>query len=457
MLEQLQSSQSSTPKELRVLACAYACSPGGSAEAFGGGELVLGWNLVKQLGRFHQVAVLTATPNRANIESALSREPLPTVQFHYFDLPSWMTFLRGVQGGIQMYAYLWQVKAYFVARRLHREHSFDVFHHITYANDWMASFIGALLPVPYIRGPGGGAHRTPRELLAEYSIGGRIFERLRAAGQWIFRHDPFFVAGQRRARGLLVCNREALEAVPRKWRAKTSLFPVNGVSADDLRRFPLDLGRNGTFRVLTAGKLLRIKGNALALRAFRQFAARHSDAELVIVGDGPELSALRRLAGDLEQTHQVRFEDWMTHEKLLSQMCASDVFLFPSLRDGGGAVVVEAMAAGKPVVCLDLAGPGLHVTPECGMKITPSSPEGTVLEMAATLERLYQNKELRARMGQAARKRGEEHYHWDRLGEHLQEIYQKAFAQVVRPSHSGLSSDERDSPHPLAPPSVCGK
>ena len=422
--------------KLRVLACAYACSPGGSGEAFGGGELILGWNLVKQLARFHDVVVLTSTPNRASIESAIQQEPLPTVQFHYFDLPSWMAFLLDIQGGIQLCAYLWQMKAYFVAKRLHRELPFDVFHHITYANDWMASFIGALLPVPYIRGPGGGAHRTPRKMLAEYSLGGRIWEQLRAAGQWIFRHDPFFVASQRRARALLVCNREALEAMPQKWRAKTSLFPVNGVSSEDLKRFPSVHTRNGAFRVLTAGKLLRIKGNALALRAFRQFAARHSDAQLVIVGNGPELSELRRLAGNLEQTRQVRFEDWMTRKELRCQMSASDVFLFPSLRDGGGAVVVEAMAAGKPVVCLDLAGPGLHVTPECGIKITPSSPENTVREMAATLERLYQDKELRRRMGQAARKRGEECYHWDRLGEHLQEIYQKTFAEVASRPHS---------------------
>src|SRR5260370_28570115 len=82
-----------------------------------------------------------------------------------------MAFLRGIQGGIQIYAYVWQVKAYFVARRLHRRFPFDIFHHITYANDWMASFIGALLPVPYVRGPGGGAHRTPRELLQEYTVG----------------------------------------------------------------------------------------------------------------------------------------------------------------------------------------------------------------------------------------------------------------------------------------------
>jgi glycosyltransferase involved in cell wall biosynthesis len=340
-----------------------------------------------------------------------------------------MAFLRGIQGGIQVYAYLWQLKAYFVARRLHRELQFDAFHHITYANDWMASFIGALLAVPYIRGPGGGAHRTPRELLAEYSIGGRIWEQLRTAGQWIFRHDPFFVAGQRRARALLVCNREALEGIPKEWRAKTSLFPVNGVSSDDLNLPGSEETCGRSFRVLSAGKLLRIKGYGLALRAFKQFAVRHADAECVIIGNGPELPRLRRLVDELGLHRQVRFEDWMARQKLLSHMLASDVFVFPSLRDGGGAVVVEAMAAGKPIVCLDLAGPGLHVTPECGMKITPCSPDHTVREMASALEHLYQDKELRVRMGRAARKRAEECYHWDRLGERLQEIYRRAFVR----------------------------
>ncbi len=408
---------------LRALVCAYACSPGGSAEAFGGGELVLGWNMVKQLGRFHEVEVLTSTQNRANIESALPREPLPTVLFHYFDLPSWMAFLRGIQGGIQIYAYVWQVKAYFVARRLHRRFPFDIFHHITYANDWMASFIGALLPVPYVRGPGGGAHRTPRELLAEYSFSGRMWERLRAAAQWICRHDPFFVAGQRRARALMVCNREALEAIPQEWRAKALLFPVNGVSSEDLDQPRPEETCNGSFRVLSAGKLLRIKGYGLALRAFKQLAARHSSAEFVIVGNGPELPRLHGLVDKLGLRDQVRFVDWMARRQLLTQMYASDVFLFPSLRDGGGAVVVEAMAAGKPVVCLDVAGPGLHVTPECGIKITPNSPEHAVQALAAALERLCHDTELRLRMGRAARTRAQECYHWDRHGERLQEIY----------------------------------
>jgi glycosyltransferase involved in cell wall biosynthesis len=106
-------------------------------------------------------------------------------------------------------------------------------------------------------------------------------------------------------------------------------------------------------------------------------------------------------------------------------MRSCDVFLFASLRDGGGLVVVEAMAAAKPVICMDLGGPGLHVTEECGIKVPAHSPDEAIELMAQALERLYQNIELRVKMGQAARTRAERVYSWDQLGERLLQIYKE--------------------------------
>ena len=414
--------------KLRVLACAYACLFE-SGVRIKGGEAILGWNLVQQLARFHDVWVLTSAQNRASIELALRQEPLPRVRFHYLDLPRWLEPMQRYQGSVQLYAYCWQVKAYFVARRLHQQFRFDAFQHITYANDWMASFIGALLPIPFIRGPGGGAHQTPKTMLGEYSLRSRLWERLRRSGQWLFRHDPFFFIGQRRARAILVCNREAFEAIPQELRSKAFLFPVNGVSESGLT---LNVPRGqvgGKFRILSAGKLLPLKGFTLVIRAFKAFVERQAvnrpgaHAELTIVGEGPERSRLEALVDQLELQKQVRFEEWMLHEQLLQKMVSCDVFLFPSLRDGGGAVVVEAMAAGKPVICLDVAGPGMHVTIGCGIKVAPKSPEWVVSQMAIALERLYSDGELRLKMGRAARERAKSEYYWDRLGERLVEIY----------------------------------
>jgi glycosyltransferase involved in cell wall biosynthesis len=129
------------------------------------------------------------------------------------------------------------------------------------------------------------------------------------------------------------------------------------------------------------------------------------------------------LIKELGVENSVLLKKWMPRSELLVVMRAADVFLFPSLRDGGGAVVVEAMAAGKPVVCMDLAGPGLHVTANCGIKITPQNPAQTAQGIADALERLYQDRDLLARMGKAARQRVEEAYVLDKLGDRLLGIY----------------------------------
>jgi glycosyltransferase involved in cell wall biosynthesis len=411
--------------------------------AVAGGEAVLGWNMVQQLGRYHRVWVLTSASNRPGIEAELQRQPEPGLTFVYVELPHWLRPFLAFLGGIQFYAYLWQIQAYLAARKLHAQVKFEAFHHLTYANDWMASYIGALLPVPYLRGPGGGAHRTPRAFLKEYSFLARVWERFRSLGQWVLRHDPVFLLGQRRARVILLCNREAADAVPTRLRGKVQLFPVNGISAEDLRIFAGTNGKRGPadercrdrqelsetcFHVLSAGKLIGLKGHALAIRGVARVARRHSDLRFTIVGDGPERDRLENLIRELGLEKQVELKRWIPRQELLALMRHCDTFLFPSLRDGGGAVVVEAMAAGKPVICMDLAGPGLHITENCGIKIPPHSPDKAIELIAQAVERLYEDRNLRVMMGEAGRARAEEVYRWDHLGDRLLKIYQEVLA-----------------------------
>ncbi|MCX6723776.1 MAG: glycosyltransferase, partial [Candidatus Staskawiczbacteria bacterium] len=229
------------------------------------------------------------------------------------------------------------IKAYFVAKKLHKQVHFDIFHHVTYANDWMASYIGALLPVAYVRGPGGGAHRVPKNFLQGFSLKSHILENFRSLGQWLFRHDPIFILGHSKAESILVCNNEALNAIPEKWRDKARLFPVNGISNRDLSLLGSGEKSGDKFSVITAGKLIRIKNFDLAIRTFKMFNDKFKNSELTIVGQGPRFSYLNNLVQELGLQSSVHFEKWMPREELLSKMASSDVFLFPSLRDGGGA------------------------------------------------------------------------------------------------------------------------
>ncbi len=310
-----------------------------------------------------------------------------------------------------------------MARRLHKEIGFDVAHHVTFGNDWIASYIGAFLPVPFIWGPVGGGQRTPRPLRSEYSLYGRFAEDTRNIAQWFGRRDPVRRRAIRRAKAFLVCNDETRELVPKRFRDKVIFFPVNGISRDDILQGPLAARKNGAFQVLTAGRLHRLKGFAIAVRAFGRFVADHPDARLIIIGKGPEEERLKRLITELGIGDSVRIQDWLPRDEVMKAMRVAHVFLFPSFRDGGGAVVVEAMASGLPVICLDSGGPGSHIQSEWGIKVSPADPESVAREMGQALSTLHDDEGLRIALGEAARKRAAEFYPWDAHGDRLREIY----------------------------------
>ena len=414
----------------RVLTCVFACCPPG-LPGFKGGEDVLGWNLLLQVSRHHDVWVMTQAENRSSIEESLSENPLPGVHFEYVSLPSWLRPFLNFQGSHQFYYYLWQIKAYLVARRLNREIGFDLFHHITYGNDWMVSFIGALLPIPYVRGPGGGAHRTPKGLLQEYNFSGRMWEKVRSIGQWLFRHDPLFIKGQQRAHAIMVCNRDSVSAIPKKWSHKVHLFPVSGVTTEDLSVSASGNKNSEEFNVFSVGSLIRIKGFGLAVKAFKVFADKHPDSRLTIAGGGPEEPRLRKLISDSNLEDKIDLLGPISRSDVMTRMASSDVLLFPSLRDGGGTVVIEAMSAARPVICLNAGGPGLHITETCGIKVEPRSPSETIAGLADALERLYLDAGLRESMGRAGRERARKSYHWDKLGERLMDIYQPIISPKI--------------------------
>lgn len=413
--------------KIKVLVCAYSCVSESGVKVVGG-EAGLGWNIVCQLSNFYDVYVLTHAHNKKSIEELMLKKKIKNVRFFYIKLPRFLSFLEvWHKGGIQLYSYLWQIKAYFIAKKLHKEFDFDIFHHVTYANDWMASYIGALLPITYIRGPGGGAHRIPKKIIQKFSFKEKIFDKLRSIGQWIFKHDPFFILGQNRAKAILVCNKESFDALPKKLQHKAYFFPVNGITKEDLNLFLQQDKNNKKFLILTAGKLMRIKGFDLVLKAFKIFSNNLEDVELSIIGDGPEIKNLKELSKELEIENKVVFMSWMPRDNLLKTIAACDVFIFLSLRDGGGAVVVEAMAAQKPIICLDIGGPGFHVDEKCGIKIKPNSPDQAILQAADALSLLYKNENLRLSMGLASRQKVENFYSWDNLGKKLFKIYEKIF------------------------------
>ena len=407
-------------KRLRVLVSAYACNPLATERSYPG-EAHLGWNLVQQLSCAHDLHVLTESYNRPALENMIRSKKIANARFHYVTLPSYFNFFLNNFLGIRLYYLFWQVAAFFYARRLCQNNSFDIFHQITFNNDWMPSFIGAFMDVPFVWGPVGGGQKIPRHLYGELSLKHRWLERIRNFGQWFWRSAYFRNRCARRASAILVCNSET-KSLFVKYNTHIYFFPVNGISREEVSRETQKAEKGGSFTVLYAGRLDGIKAMTIGLKAFKKFSADFSRSRLLIIGDGPEEKRLRKLAKELNVDLATHFYHWMDRKGLLNKMRKADVFLFPSLRDGGGQVVVEAMASGLPVICMELGGPAFHIQEGWGFKIKPGPIEQIIGEMTEALRRLYLSPRLKQRLGRKARQRSE-FYFWDKLGRRLLQIY----------------------------------
>lgn len=424
---------------LKVLLSAYACEPGR------GSEPGVGWNWVVQMSRRHEVWVITRRNNRSVIEAELAKAPLPKAHFVYYDLPRWAKFWKRGGRGVYFYYYLWQAGAYLEARRLHAKVRFDLVHHVTFVMYWMPSLL-SLLPVPFIWGPVGGGESLPKGFLPSLGRQGRLTERLRAAAQALGRMDPLVRLTARRSALAFATTSETEQRLKQIGCRNTQVCSVMGLDENERAELnALAVTESAALRIATVGNLIAWKGVEFGLRAFADVQWRYPNAEYWLIGDGPEKQRLRELAKQLGVSHCVRFLGRLPRPLALARLAACDVLLLPSLHDSGSCVCTEAMALGKPVVCIDAGGPALQVTGETGFKIPAQSPERVVAGLAHALRALAGDSKLIRRMGENGRMRVEQTLNWDAKGLEFAEIYRR-----IGCNDASLSS----TPFPLG---VCGE
>jgi glycosyltransferase involved in cell wall biosynthesis len=404
---------------LKILISAYACEPGK------GSEPGVGWNHVRQAARFHDVWVTTRSNNRASIQEALKTAPMPNVRWIYVDLPRWASFWKRGQRGIRLYYLLWQFAAYRQARQVHSEVGLDLVHHVSFVSYWLPTFL-PLLRVPFVWGPVGGGESTPRSFRNIFSWRGRMYEALREFARSLAELSPLLRLTARQAAIALATTKETatrLESLGCKRVVVLAECALPEQEITELRAIPAN--EASPFRALSLGRLLHWKGFELGLRAFARFQAHFPDAEYWLIGDGPERHGLERLAGELGIAKKVIFWGQLSRAQVLEKLAACHVLLFPSLHDSGGWVTIEAMAAGRPVICLDLGGPGVRITEATGIKIPALNPEQATADLAAGLELLATDPTRLAQFALASRLRVDQEFNWDRRGEQLARLYER--------------------------------
>jgi glycosyltransferase involved in cell wall biosynthesis len=155
------------------------------------------------------------------------------------------------------------------------------------------------------------------------------------------------------------------------------------------------------------GRLVPQKAPSILIKAFADVAASESSARLSIVGYGPLLPELKLLVSRLKLDRRVLFHGEMDCAHAVT---AFDVFALPSLYEGCPYVLLEALAAGLPIVATAVGGSGLLVGSENGLVV----PAGKSYELGVALKRVASDPALRRRMGMASAKRAGE-FNLDRM------------------------------------------
>jgi glycosyltransferase involved in cell wall biosynthesis len=275
--------------------------------------------------------------------------------------------------------------------------------------------------------------------------------------QWLatnehFRHGNWY---RFRAVETIVPSRQQVKDTRRSCLLKESRVHVvpNGIDAELFRPRPIvdaraRLGLGGGPIFAAVGRLSSDKGFHHAVQALALLNGDASDAQLVIVGEGPERQRLERLSRRLGVEKQVVFAGAQPHEGVSHHLAAADAFLFPTERDEAAPLVLpQAMACARPVVASRTGGitEVIGESGEYGVLVPP----GDAAALAREMNTLLSDPSLRRRLGQAARRRVLAEYTIERMVERTVDVYRIA---VARLDQEAAASSPNGSSAPIPRP-----
>ena len=271
--------------------------------------------------------------------------------------------------------------------------------------------------MPFVLGPINGGVPWPKD-----------FTHLRRAERdWLSplrglsRYLPGYTATRRYAAAILVGARSALAEMPERYHAKCVRLSENAI---DLDRFPrcAPPALAKPLRVAFVGRLVPLKGVDMLIEAAAPLV-RQGQVNLDIIGDGPELPRLKLLCEKLGITGGVEFPGWLDHSQITGRLGRANVLGFPSVREFGGGVVLEAMALGVVPIVLDHGGPAELIPPGGGFVLPMGSRASLVHQFGVTLANLAAAPEQLRVLARCAQDHVHQHYTWAAKASQVLEVY----------------------------------
>lgn len=440
-------------RRLRILLVCEACDPDGRA------GFLIGWMQGEALRRIADVHIVTERASRAGLERAgmvqghdftvIDTTPLKrvrdTIRDRIFGKGSERAW--GLWQALSLPANLlfeWRVWRRF--GRVLRAGDYDIVHRISPISPDQPSVLALRLPktrVPLVIGPLNGGLPWPDG----------YGDVRRAEGEWtsylrgVVRLVPGLTALRANADALLLGSRDMMMRNPAQFAAQAIYLPENGI---DPRRFSVERQRvpGLPLTILYLGRLVPFKGPDLVVAAAVDLL-RDGRARLRIVGSGPMREGLDAQVARLGLAHTVTFVGDVDHRQVQRELADADLMCSPSIREFGGAAVMEAMYMGAVPVVVDYGGPPEYATPDCGFVLPIGDRQTITTALRDVLTRVAADPAQLQAMSDAGRRRARALFEWDAKARMLERVYRWVLGERSKPDF-GLPLREERAKRPEA-------
>ena len=437
-------------RRLHVLLSAYQCGPGlGSVSQ-------IGWEWYWRLAQRAAVTLVTHIRNRVALDK--QQPPAADARIIYVDTEALAAPLYRAASRMfprsqhavflisSLDFFLFDRKAVgILARMQFQGEHWDVAHCVTPVSP-IASPTLHKLHLPVILGPWNGGLQSPSGFP----------ECMRQDSAWLYpvrnlgKLAEYVNHGIARSARILAATAATRDSIPKRHRSKVFPMLENAVDLDQFRAapWPAAPSSNNPLQILFVGRLLPFKGVAMLLDAVKQLSAS-TPVELAVIGDGPERPRLERQVAELGLSRMVRFRGSQSLIEVAEAMHKAHVFCLPSVRESGGAVLLEAMASARPVIAINYGGPSELLSDELGCAIEPLNREHVVVELIRQFRSVVESPEVWKRKGIAGRRKAEQQFGWDTKIERGLLLYEavlreRQMANASSAGHSKVSSSVAD-------------
>jgi glycosyltransferase involved in cell wall biosynthesis len=395
---------------------------------------LVGYRFFEALNNLADVTLVTHGRNQSALERH-SMHPKKIVYIHESRLAQiyYQVATAGLPGGMSnwpLYHVLtYPIYAEFNAQVYSRFHEavrrgdYDIVHVMTpMMPRYPVKLIRACGKTPFLLGPVNGGIPFPKGFQRIANQEFAYFNFFRTLGRWLI---PGYRKTYREADLILAGSTYTRDWIQKAFEIKSDridLLYENGLESSFFASKPRTMPSD-PLRLLFVGRLVPYKAADMLIEAILQLPpADRARVHLTIVGDGPQRQTLERQVAGRSLEAQATFTGWVPQGKTRDYYEDADVFCFPSIREFGGAVVLEAMACGLPCIVADYGGIGEYVTAETGFKIEPRSRNDLIQGITQAIQVLLHQPERYAKLSQGALLRAEL-FRWQTKAEGLIETY----------------------------------